>query len=91
MSETFQRELEPLAKYDRAALNHAIEKVETRGVLPSDVADCVTSGKTVEDYPVHHAGPCGLVPQAGCNGRLIHALRGLKTGTDRPAFLMTAY
>ena len=75
---------------DWRASTHALQRLEEHGILPSELADRISGGSPIEDYPDYHLGPCILILQEDRLGPL-HCLWGLQLGTDRPAVLVTAY
>ena len=90
MSTTFDKVRELAKLGDWSGSDHALLRLEENGIIASDLADGIDLGLVVEDYPDYYAGPCVLVLQADGGGP-VHALWGLKKGTDRPAVLITAY
>jgi hypothetical protein len=90
MSTTFDRIRELVRLGDWSGSDHALLRLEENGIIASDLADGIDAGLVVEDYPGYHAGACVLVLQEDGGGS-VHALWGLRKGTDRPAVLITAY
>jgi hypothetical protein len=90
MSETLARIRALVAQEDWRASSHALERLVEHGITPSELADCITTGIAIEDYPSYYAGPCVLMLQSDRAGP-VHALWGLEAATDRPAVLITAY
>lgn len=84
MSTTFGRIRELVKLGDWNGSDHALLRLEENGIVASDLADRIDLGLVVEDCP------CVLVLQEDGGGP-VHALWGLKKGTDRPAVLITAY
>ena len=70
---------------------HALKEATEDGLLAQDLIEGVLSGEVIEDYPDYHAGPCCLVFQLDRCGKPLHALWGLRKGTDEPAVLITCY
>ena len=91
MSATFDRICELAATGDLLITEHAFDRLAKRGILAVDIKMSVTSGIVIEDYPNFYAGPNVLVLQVDRDGYPLHAVWGLKTGTDRPGYLVTAY
>ena len=90
MSTTFDRVRGLVKLGDWSGSDHALLRLEENGIVASDLADRIDLGLVIEDYPDYYAGPCILVLQEDGGGP-VHALWGLKKGTDRPAVLITAY
>lgn len=67
-----------------------MQRIAQYGILGSDLAEAIGAAEVVEDYPTYYAGPSVLVLLSDTVGP-VHALWGLKSGTDRPAVLVTAY
>ena len=89
-SATFDKVRPLIASGDWVASDHALQRVDENGIIVGDLVASIASGEPVEDYPTYHAGPCVLTLQADRSG-MVHALWGLRSGTDRPAVLITAY
>lgn len=90
MSATFNRVRELVKLDDWYGSDHALLRLEENAIVASELADRIDLGLVIEDYPGYYAGPCVLVLQEDGGGP-VHALWGLKQGTDRPAVLITAY
>ncbi|MFM9941214.1 MAG: DUF4258 domain-containing protein [Hyphomicrobiaceae bacterium] len=71
--------------------DHAYDRITDRGIVVSEIFDGVAAASVVEEYPNYHAGPCVLALQFEPSGAVVHALWGLRAGTDSPAVLVTAY
>ena len=91
MSATFIRVCDLALKGEVIMSDHAFDKARRRGIVGSDIIDGIVKGVVVEDYPAYSAGPAVLVLQSDSNGLALHAVWGLKLGTDTPAVVITAY
>lgn len=69
---------------------HALDRLASRGILATELADAINEAVLIEQYNDYFAGPCLLLLQADHIGA-VHALWGLRAGTTEPAILITAY
>jgi hypothetical protein len=90
-SETFNRVVALVASGEYVFSRHAHKEAAEDGLLAQDLDAGVSLGEAIEDYPGYHAGPCCLVFQVDPRGNPIHALWGLRKGTNEPAVLITCY
>ncbi len=90
-SRTFPRIIALVSSCDYVFSRHALKEATEDGLLAQDLVEGVSSGEVIEDYPDYHAGPCCLVFQLDPRGKPLHALWGLRKGTDAPAVLITCY
>ena len=67
---------------------HAIQRINERGVLPSDIRDALLQCVLVEDYPDDRRGPSCLVWGKTATGRDLHLVCGL---TEETVWVITIY
>lgn len=67
---------------------HVLARVQERGIEPSDIKNCITTGRIIEDYPDDYPYPSCLVLGATVKGKMIHVVVGVGKGT---LWLITAY
>ena len=90
-SQTFHRIAALVSSGNYVFSRHALKEATEDRLLAQDLVEGVSSGEVIEDYPDYYAGPCCLVLQLDPHGMSLHALWGLRKGTDEPAVLVTCY
>jgi len=90
-SQTFQRIVALVTSGNYVFSRHAFKEATEDGLLAQDLIEGILSGEAIEDYPDYYAEPCCLVFQLDPRGKPLHALWGLRKGTDEPAVLITCY
>ncbi len=70
---------------------HGYDELADDGLSAREVLDGSQEGVVVEQYPDYPKGPCVLVLQRDRTGEPIHVVRGIPSGQDKPAVLVTAY
>ncbi len=90
-SQIFRRIVALVSSGNYVFSRHALKEATEDGLLAQDLVEGVSSSEVIEDYPGYHAGPCCLVFQLDPRGEPLHALWGLRKGTDEPAVLITCY
>ena len=91
MSKTLSEVQRLAAAGDVFVSAHADVELAKDQISLREILDGVQSAAVVEDYPTYAKGPCVLVLQQDAQGAAIHLLWGLRSGTTRPAVLITAY
>ncbi len=90
-SRTFSHVVALVSSGNYVFSRHALKEAAEDGLLAQDLVAGVSLGEAIEDYPDYHAGPCCLVFQRDPVGNPVHALWGLRKGTEEPAVLITCY
>jgi len=67
---------------------HVVARLQERGIEPSDIKNCITTGRIIEDYPDDYPFPSCLVLGATVNGKVLHVVVGVGDGC---LWLITAY
>ena len=67
---------------------HIQERMQERGIEPSDAINCINNGKIIEDYPQAYPYPACLILGTAVNGVYIHVTVGY--GEDL-LWIITAY
>jgi hypothetical protein len=67
---------------------HALQRINERGILPSEVRDALLACSVVEDYPDDKRGHSCLVWGKAARGRDLHMVCGL---TDEIVWVVTIY
>jgi len=67
---------------------HVLARLQERGIEPSDVKHCITTGRIIEQYPDDYPYPSCLVLGAAVNGNVLHVVVGVGEGY---LWLITAY
>lgn len=88
---TFELIKQAVAAGERFLSDHALERLIENGISPIEIASGLESAELIEDYPDAYKGPSVLLLQHDSTGEPIHVVWGLKTGTTRPAIVVTAY
>lgn len=67
---------------------HVVARLQERGIEPSDIESCITTGRIIEQYPDDYPFPSCLVLGATVAGKALHVVIGLGQGY---LWLITAY
>lgn len=67
---------------------HVVARLQERGIEPSDIKNCISTGRIIEDYPDDYPFPSCLVLGATANGKALHVVVGVGDGY---LWLITAY
>lgn len=67
---------------------HALERLQERGIEPSDVRHCIAAGKIVEHYPSSYPYPSCLMLGHTIAGKTLHVVAGIGEGY---VWIVTAY
>jgi len=67
---------------------HVVARLQERGIEPSDIKNCIATGRIIEDYPNDYPYPSCLVLGAAVNEKMIHTVVGVGEGY---LWLITAY
>lgn len=67
---------------------HALQRINERGILPSDIRDALLDCKVVEDYPDDKRGHSCLVWGKIKEGKDLHLVCGL---TEEAVWIVTIY
>jgi hypothetical protein len=79
-----------VARDDVLVTVHAQSELAADGILLTELLGTIDTATVIEAYPQHNRGPCFLARHETFRG-VVHAVWGLRKGTDRPAVLITAY
>ena len=67
---------------------HTLERMQERNIEPTDVINCISKGKIIEQYPQAYPYPACLILGTKINNTYIHAVVGY--GSDF-VWIITAY
>lgn len=67
---------------------HVVARLQERGIEPSDIKNCISTGCIIEDYPDDYPFPSCLVLGTTVNGKVLHVVVGVGDGR---LWLITAY
>ena len=67
---------------------HILARLQERGIFPSDVKQCINTGRIIERYPDDFPFPSCLVLGCAVNGKPLHVVIGIGEGR---LWLVTAY
>lgn len=67
---------------------HMVARLQERGTDPSDIKNCIMTGRIIEDYPDDYPYPSCLILGNAVAGKELHAVIGLRQGY---LWLITAY
>lgn len=67
---------------------HVLARLQERGIEPSDVKQCIATGRIIEEYPDDYPYPSCLVLGEAISGHRLHVVIGV--GENR-LWLITAY
>lgn len=67
---------------------HIMERLQERGIDPSDVKNCIATGQIIEQYPNDCPYPSCLILGSAKDGRALHSVMGVGNGQ---LWLITAY
>jgi hypothetical protein len=88
----FLAQIVELIRQDEVIISaHGYNELVADNISARDALASVEFAIIVEEYPDYAKGPCVLVLQHDANGRPIHVLWGIASGTRTPAVLVTAY
>lgn len=67
---------------------HVLARLQERGIEPSDIKNCISTGRIIEDYPDDYPFPSCLVLGTTVNEKVLHVVVGVGDGY---LWLITAY
>lgn len=67
---------------------HVVARLQERGIEPSDIKNCIATGRIIEDYPDDYPYPSCLVLGSAVNRKMLHVVIGVGEGY---LWLITAY
>ena len=67
---------------------HVLARLQERGIEPSDVRNCIATGRVIEQYPDDYPFPSCLVLGSSVSEKTLHAVVGVGQGF---LWLITAY
>ena len=67
---------------------HTLERMQERDIEPSDVVNCITNGKIIEQYPQAYPYPACLILGTKDDHTSLHAVVGYGSGF---IWIITAY
>ena len=67
---------------------HIMARLEERGIYPSDIRQCIQTGRIIEQYPDDYPFPSCLVLGATEENKALHVVVGIGEGR---LWLITAY
>ena len=67
---------------------HILARLQERGIQPSDIKHCISTGRIIEQYPDDYPFPSCLVLGETINNRVLHVVIGVGQGF---LWLVTAY
>lgn len=67
---------------------HIVMRLQERGINPSDIRECIATGRIIEQYPSDYPYPSCLVLGCSVAGRMLHVVVGVGQGY---IWLVTAY
>ena len=67
---------------------HILARLEERGIFPSDIRHCITTGHIIEQYPDDYPYPICLVLGCTVENKPLHVVVGVGEGR---LWLITAY
>lgn len=67
---------------------HVVARLQERGIDPSDIKNCIMTGRVIEDYPDDYPYPSCLVLGASLGEKTLHVVVGVGQGH---LWLITAY
>jgi len=67
---------------------HVLARLQERGIDPSDIKTCITTGRIIEQYPDDYPFPSCLVLGVAVAGKALHVVVGVGDGY---LWLITAY
>jgi hypothetical protein len=91
VSDTLARVQTLVASGEVRISDHGYDELAADGIVTEVVIGGVMTAKVVEDYPNAAHGPSVLVLQTDANGKVLHILWGIPTGSPGPALVVTAY
>ena len=56
---------------------HADERVNRRHITRDEIREAILRDEIIEEYPIHHYGPCCLIYGTAISGRPLHVLVAL--------------
>lgn len=68
--------------------SHITARLQERGIDPSDIKNCIATGKIIEQYPDDYPYPSCLVSGKSKSGAFLHVVVGVGEGF---LWLVTAY
>ena len=66
---------------------HALKRMQVRGISRADVKNCIMNGEIIEQYPDDYPYPSALIFGHALDGKIIHVICGL----DEEIYFITAY
>ena len=67
---------------------HVLARLQERGIEPSDMKNCIATGRIIEQYPDDYPYPSCLVLGVTVAGKVLHVVVGVGVGY---LWLITAY
>lgn len=67
---------------------HVLARLQERGIEPSDIKNCIATGRIIEQYPDDYPYPSCLVLGVTVAGKILHVVIGAGGGY---LWLITAY
>lgn len=67
---------------------HVLARLQERGIEPSDIKNCITTGRIIEQYPDDYPYPSCLILGLTVAGKALHVVIGVGGGY---LWLVTAY
>jgi len=67
---------------------HVLARLQERGINPSDIKNCIATGRIIEQYPDDYPYPSCLILGVTVGGKVLHVVVGVGEGC---LWLITAY
>ena len=67
---------------------HVLARLQERGIEPSDIKNCIMTGRIIEEYPTDYPYPSCLILGNAADGKTLHSAVGVGEGF---IWLITAY